>query len=97
MVAIGLNLLGVFEIGTRLMGAGSGLSSNSERTQAFMVGLLAVVVATPCVTPFMAPAIGWAFTQPAVTALSTLLALGFGLAFSIPTDLLHTSDRQSLT
>ena len=81
MVAIGLNLLGVFEIGTRLMGAGSGLSSNSERTQAFMVGLLAVVVATPCVTPFMAPAIGWAFTQPAVTALSTLLALGFGLAF----------------
>lgn len=81
MVAIGLNLLGVFEIGTRLMGAGSGLSSNSERTQAFMVGLLAVVVATPCVTPFMAPAIGWAFTQPSVTALSTLLALGFGLAF----------------
>ena len=81
MVAISLNLLEVFEFGTRLMGLGSNLPETSEKTGTFLVGLLAVVVATPCVTPFMAPAIGWAFTQPAFTAVVTLIALGFGLAF----------------
>ena len=80
MVAIGLNLLGVYEIGTRLMGIGSQVTAKSDYIQNFLVGLLAVVVATPCVTPFMAPAIGWGFTQPAVVALGTLIALGLGLA-----------------
>jgi len=80
MVAIGLNLLGVYEIGTKLMGVGANISAASDNSQNFLVGLLAVVVATPCVTPFMAPAIGWAFTQPAYSALTTLMALGLGLA-----------------
>lgn len=81
MVAIGMNLLGVFEFGTSVMGVGQSLTVGGERSAAFFTGLLAVVVATPCVVPFMAPAIGWAFTQPAFVSMPVLLALGLGLAF----------------
>ena len=81
MVAIGLNMLGVFEVGTKLMGVGQSLTVGSERRAAFFTGLLAVVVATPCSLLFMAPALGWAFTQPAIVALMTVMFLGLGLAF----------------
>lgn len=81
LVAIGLNLLGVFEIGTRIMGVGQSLTAGGERKSAFFTGLLAVVVATPCGAPFMATAIGFAFTQSPPTLIAVFLALGFGLAF----------------
>ena len=81
MVAIGLNLAGVFEIGTRLMGLGqSAGTGGSERRAAFFTGLLAVVVATPCSAPFMAGALGYALAQPVPVALAVFLALGLGLA-----------------
>ena len=81
MLAIGLNLLGVFEIGARAAGAGQSLTLGDERKSAFFTGLLAVVVATPCTAPFMAGALGYALMQPAPAALGIFLALGFGLAF----------------
>ena len=83
MVAIGLNLAGVFEIGMRMMGMGQSLTADpagGERRTAFFTGLLAVVVATPCTAPFMASALGYALAQPAWMALAVFLALGFGLA-----------------
>ena len=83
MVAIGLNLAGVFEFGTRLMGVGQSLTADdagSEQRKAFFTGLLAVMVATPCTAPFMAGALGYALSQPAVVALAVFLALGLGLA-----------------
>lgn len=81
MLAIALNLAGVFEFGTRLAGVGSGLVAGGERRAAFFTGLLAVLVAAPCVAPFMATALGYAVTQPAPVALAVFLALGLGLAF----------------
>lgn len=81
MLAIGLNLFGVFEIGGRLMGAGASLAEGGERKSAFFTGLLAVVVATPCTAPFMAGALGYALVQPPALALAVFLVLGFGLAF----------------
>ena len=81
MVGIGLNLAGVFEIGTRLMGLGqSAGTGGGERRAAFLTGLLAVVVATPCSAPFMAGALGYALAQPVPIALAVFLALGLGLA-----------------
>ena len=80
MVAIGLNLAGVFEIGTRAMGLGQGLTASNERRAAFLTGALAVVVATPCTAPFMAGALGFALVQPVPVALAVFMALGFGLA-----------------
>ena len=80
MLAIALNLFGVFEIGARLVGAGQTLTAGGERKAAFFTGLLAVLVATPCTAPFMAGALGYALVQPAAVALSIFLLLGLGLA-----------------
>ena len=80
MLAIGLNLSGVFEVGLSVQGTGQGLAAKGGLVGAFFTGVLAVVVAAPCTAPFMAGAIGWAFTRPPVEALSVFVALGFGLA-----------------
>ena len=80
MLAVGLNLSGVFEIGLSVQGTGQGLASKSGLIGSFFTGVLAVVVAAPCTAPLMAGAIGWAFTQPPVAALSVFVALGIGLA-----------------
>lgn len=77
---IGLNLSGLFEFGTRLMGAGSNLIDGDHYRSSFFTGILAALVATPCTAPFMGVALGFALTQSALIALSVFLALGFGLA-----------------
>ena len=81
MLAIALNLLGVYEFGTRAAGVGQSLTAGGERKAAFFTGLLAVLVATPCTAPFMAGALGYALVQTTPVALGIFLALGFGLAF----------------
>jgi thiol:disulfide interchange protein DsbD len=80
MLAVALNLSGVFEVGTSLQGAGSGLASRGGLVGSFFTGALAVVVAAPCTAPFMGPAIGWALTQTPAAALVVFLALGVGFA-----------------
>jgi len=80
MTLIGFNLIGAFEIGGRLQGIGDGLASRSGPVGAFMTGVLAVVVATPCTAPFMGAAMGYALTQPPAAALSIFMALALGFA-----------------
>ncbi|MBS0360827.1 MAG: thioredoxin family protein [Proteobacteria bacterium] len=80
MLAVALDMSGVFEVGASLQGAGSGLAAHGGKLGAFFTGLLAVVVAAPCTAPFMGSAIGWALTQSAVAALVVFLALGIGFA-----------------
>jgi thiol:disulfide interchange protein DsbD len=80
MLLVALNMSGVFEIGTSIQGVGAGASSRDGALGAFFTGALAVVVAAPCTAPFMAGALGYALTQPAVVALSVFAALGLGFA-----------------
>ncbi|WP_440959173.1 protein-disulfide reductase DsbD family protein [Oceanicaulis sp. LC35] len=80
MFLIGLNLLGVFEIGTSLQSVGSGVK-DSGRRGAFLTGVLAVFVAAPCLAPFMTGALAFALTQPALASLTIFVFLGVGLAF----------------
>lgn len=80
LFAAGLNLSGVFDIGGRFMGVGTGLADRAGFAGSFFTGVLAAVVATPCTAPFMATAVGVALTQPTWVALSTFLMLGLGLA-----------------
>ena len=80
MLAVALNLSGLFEVGTSLQGAGSGLASRGGALGAFFTGALAVVVAAPCTAPFMGPALGWALTQTTLAAMTVFLALGIGFA-----------------
>jgi thiol:disulfide interchange protein DsbD len=80
MLAVALNLSGLFEVGTSLQGAGTGLASKGGSAGAFFTGALAVVVAAPCTAPFMGPALGWALTQTPAAALTVFLFLGIGFA-----------------
>lgn len=80
MVAIGLNLAGVFEVSTRLAGSGQSLVSRGGAQGAFWTGALAVLVATPCTAPFMAAALGATLTLPPALSLLVYLALGLGMA-----------------
>lgn len=80
MLAIGLNLSGVYEIGLTMTGAGQSLAQKPGHSGSFFTGLLAVVVATPCTAPFMGAAIGTALTAPPLVSLALFTALGLGLA-----------------
>jgi thiol:disulfide interchange protein DsbD len=80
LLAVGLNLSGVFEIGGGLAGVGDGLTQGDSYRASFFTGVLTTLVATPCTAPFMAFAVGAALTQPPVAALSIFAALGLGLA-----------------
>ncbi len=80
MFVLGLNLSGVFEVGFGLAGIGGRLDRKTGLGGAFLSGVLAVIVATPCTAPFMGAALGYAFAQPAVVALAVFTALGLGMA-----------------
>jgi thiol:disulfide interchange protein DsbD len=80
MLAVGLSMSGVFEIGGSLGNVGSGLAQRSGPSGDFFTGVLAVVVASPCTAPFMAGALGYAFVADTFPAMLVFLALGLGLA-----------------
>lgn len=83
MVLVALSLSGMFNIQFGIEGAGQSFAAREGATGAFFKGVLAALVATPCTAPFMAPAIGFALTQPVVIVLLifTFLAIGLALPF----------------
>jgi thiol:disulfide interchange protein DsbD len=80
LFGVGLNLSGVFEIGSRLAGAGQHLAARGGHSGSFFTGLLAVLVATPCTAPFMGVAIAAALAAPPAETILVFLAMGLGLA-----------------
>lgn len=80
MFVVGLSLSGLVSFGSRWMGVGQQLAQSPGLAGSFFTGVLAVVVASPCTAPLMAPALGFALAQPAVIALAVFMALGLGLA-----------------
>lgn len=81
LFVIGLNLLGMFEIILPVPAKlGRHLSGKDGAGGAFLTGILATLVATPCTAPFMGAALGYAMTQPAAVSLAVFAALGLGLA-----------------
>jgi len=79
MFVIGLNFLGVFELGTSLQTVGSGVRDTGRRG-AVLTGVLAVFVAAPCLAPFMTGALAFALSQPPLASLTVFAFLGVGLA-----------------
>ncbi len=80
LLAIGLNLSGVFEFGSSFAGIGGRFASQSGHAGSFSTGVLAVIVATPCTAPFMSTALGFAMFQPPPITLAVFLALAAGFA-----------------
>ncbi|WP_395391836.1 protein-disulfide reductase DsbD domain-containing protein [Novosphingobium sp. BL-8A] len=76
--AITANLLGLFEL--TVPGFVSGGSPSSFTRGAFITGLLAAFVATPCTGPFMASAMGAALLLPVLPAMALFATLGIGIA-----------------
>ena len=86
MLAVALNLSGVFHMGAGLQSAATGpLSRLPGWLGAFFTGVLAVVVAAPCTAPFMASALGAALVMawPMALLVFAMLGLGFALPFVI--------------
>jgi thiol:disulfide interchange protein DsbD len=78
---LGLNLFGVFELGTSLTGVGNlGVARKEGLAGSFWNGALATVAATPCTAPFMGSALGFALGQPLPVAAAIFTALGVGMA-----------------
>ncbi|MBU0985316.1 MAG: thioredoxin family protein [candidate division Zixibacteria bacterium] len=76
-----LNMFGLFEIGF-LARAGSGVSGGSKSgfSGAFLSGITATLLATPCTAPFMGTALGYSLTQPPLVSLMIYTSLGVGMA-----------------
>lgn len=80
LFAFGLNMAGVFEVGSSAIGVGADLQRKSGLGGSFFSGLLATVVATPCAAPFLAPALAYALTLSALPSLFFFTIIGLGLA-----------------
>ena len=91
MLAVAMNLSGIFHFGGRLQQLGQIGGHRSGVVGAFLTGVLAVVVAAPCTAPFMAVAIGAALLLDWPMALGIFLMLGAGLA--LPYVLISFSPR----
>ena len=77
---LALNLAGWLNIGFLLPAGLAGLQLRHPVAEAFLSGVLAVAIASPCTAPFMGASLGYAITLPGLQSLALFAALGLGLA-----------------
>ncbi|APW44653.1 protein-disulfide reductase [Rhodoferax saidenbachensis] len=81
---LALNLAGWLNIdklvGNLLPSSLASLQLRHPLADAFLSGVLAVAIASPCTAPFMGASLGYAISLPAAQALGIFAALGLGLA-----------------
>jgi len=77
---IALNLVGVFEFRGFLPSRIASLEVRHPVLNAFLSGVLAVAIASPCTAPFMGAALGTAVSLPFAQGLAVFVALGVGMA-----------------
>ncbi|MEZ6064868.1 MAG: cytochrome c biogenesis protein CcdA [Planctomycetaceae bacterium] len=80
--SMGLSLLGVFEIPIPgMMSSGIGGKQHGEGLLgAFLTGILATLLATPCTGPYMATTLFWSVGQPAPVMFLVWNVMGLGMA-----------------
>jgi DsbC/DsbD-like thiol-disulfide interchange protein/cytochrome c biogenesis protein CcdA len=76
----GLSLSGVFEIGFSVTGVGAGLTQKAGLTGSFFSGVLATVVATPCMAPFLGVAVGAALAMEPIYSFAIFTSIAIGLS-----------------
>lgn len=77
---IALNLAGMFEFRSMLPSSLATLEARHPVANAFLTGVLAVAVASPCTAPFMGASLGLAISLPAAEAIAIFVVLGLGMA-----------------
>jgi thiol:disulfide interchange protein DsbD len=80
LLVFALNLSGLFEVGLSATSVGGRLQSKGGRAGSFFTGALAVLVATPCSAPFLAPALGAALALGAGESALVFTAIAIGLS-----------------
>lgn len=81
-----LNLSGVFEIGEKLQSAAGHAELKAQKSPlfgAFASGVLATVVASPCMAPGLGAAVGFTLGQSVASALLIFFLIGVGLALPV--------------
>lgn len=76
-----LNLLGVFEIWLPGTGKLVALSGREGYSGAFLHGMFATLLATPCTAPFLAPALAFAFAQSGLITFAMFASIAAGMSF----------------
>ena len=81
----GLNMAGVFELGTSLTGAGGDLQTKKGYSGSFFSGVLTTLIATPCSGPFLGSVMGYTLKQPPLQGMVifTIFALGISSPYVI--------------
>ncbi len=81
LLALGLSMFGVFEVGVGATGAGQSLQNKKGLAGSFFSGLFVTVVATPCSAPFLGTAMPAAMALPGPQMMLALTFMALGLAF----------------
>ena len=79
LFVLGLNLVGVFEMGLFMTRVGGG-GRKEGYTGSFVSGIITTLVATPCSGPFLGAAMGYTLAQPPIIALFLFTIFGLGIA-----------------
>lgn len=77
---IGLMFLDIIHFNVPLFNRLAKISVQNKNLNAFLTGLLSVLIASPCSAPFMGSAIGYGITQPPYIYFPIFLALAIGYA-----------------
>ena len=77
---MGLNLFGLFEVGTRMTSVGGDLQNRHGYSGSFFSGALTTLIATPCSGPFLGIVMGYALTQPKPVAMGIFTVFALGIA-----------------
>jgi thiol:disulfide interchange protein DsbD len=80
MFFFALSLAGQFELGLSLTSVGGELAQKQGYAGSFFTGVLATVVATPCMGPLLGAAVGFALVQSAGVTFAVFTAVALGLA-----------------
>ncbi len=83
MLLLGMNMFGVFELGMKATSVGGSLLSKEGYTGTFFSGLLASVLATPCMGPFLGGALAATFALPVyqIFVAMGVMALGMSMPY----------------
>lgn len=82
---VGLMFLGIIQINFSFFNKLGTFSLKNTSLNAFLTGLVAVLIASPCSAPFMGTAIAYSLTQPLYIYFPVFIALavGYALPFSL--------------
>lgn len=78
--AFALSLFGVFSINTPFFINRSVKDRGNPYIDAFVKGLLATLLATPCSGPFLGGTLAWTLSQPPAAIFTVFMSIGIGMA-----------------